>query len=71
MGQRIPPTQQNQLIDWLAEYFKAPTDVFRDMTPDKRWTIYPYHARVGEAFRGQHHSHGDVETSTTSRADFL
>ena len=40
MGQRIPPTQQNQLIDWLAEYFKAPAEVFRDMTPDKRWTIY-------------------------------
>ena len=40
MGQRIPPTQQNQLIDWLADYFKAPADVFRDMTPDKRWTIY-------------------------------
>ncbi len=40
MGQRVPPREQNQLIGWLADYFDAPTGVFRKMTPDKRWTIY-------------------------------
>ena len=40
MGQRIPPTEQNQLIGWLADYFKTPPQVFRQMTTDRRWTLY-------------------------------
>ena len=40
MGQRIPPTEQNQLIGWLADYFKTPPVVFREMTEDRRWILY-------------------------------
>jgi len=40
MEQRVPPRQQNELIGWLAEYFRAPAAVFKRMTPGKRWTIY-------------------------------
>jgi len=40
MGQRIPPTEQSQLIDWLADYFRAPVEVFRRMPPDRRWILY-------------------------------
>jgi hypothetical protein len=40
MGQRVPPSQQSQLIGWLADYFEAPAEVFRKMSADKRWTIY-------------------------------
>ena len=37
---RAPPREQQQLIDWLADYFETAPTVFRKMTPDKRWTIY-------------------------------
>jgi len=40
MAQRIPPREQHQLVDWLADYFQAPVTVFRNMTPDKRWEVY-------------------------------
>jgi hypothetical protein len=40
MGRRVPPCRQDELIGWLASYFQAPADVFKQMTPDKRWTVY-------------------------------
>jgi hypothetical protein len=40
ISHRVPPREQAQLIGWLAEYFDTPPDVFRRMTPQKRWTIY-------------------------------
>lgn len=39
-AQRVPPRGQDQLVGWLADYFETSADVFRRMTPDKRWTIY-------------------------------
>lgn len=40
ISQRVPPREQVQLIGWLAQYFDAPPETFRKMTPEKRWTIY-------------------------------
>ena len=40
ISHRVPPREQVQLIGWLAQYFDAPPETFRKMTPEKRWTIY-------------------------------
>ena len=53
------PKHENELIDWLAEYFDKPVETFKGMDKEQVWEVYrkicPFDPPMGIWVTIEHH----------------